>query len=101
MYIELISRGVVKEHESSMSGIIDRRIAGFKAEIAREIGSHIEASGREQRWWASKLDINPSLLSKVMQLKLEEFTVDRLLKYLGAVRPDLLPVLKRKKQSEK
>ena len=84
-----------------MSGVIDRRIEVFKGEIAKELSAYIKSSGREQKWCASKLKIDPSLLSKIMKFKLGEFTVDRLLKYLATVRPEMVPVLKIKKRSEK
>lgn len=84
-----------------MSIVIEKRIADFKVEIAKELISYIEDSGQEQKWCAKRLKLHPSLLSKIVQSKLEEFTVDRLLKYLATVRPDIVPVLKKKKAKRK
>ena len=47
-----------------------------------------------QRVLSEKLQENESLVSKVVHYHIEEFTVDRLLKFLGAIYPNVTIDLK-------
>ena len=73
----------------------------FKREICGHFAVYLKDSGKDQIHFAKKLKIEPSLMSKVIRQKLEGFTLDRLLKYLKVIRPDLIPALKKTSKAKK
>lgn len=87
--------------EKKSSGRKLNSIETFKEEIAERYCSYLKTSGKDQVWLAKKIKLNASLLSKILRKNLEEFTIDRLLRHLRPMYPDLVPVLKKAKKLNK
>lgn len=64
------------------------KIERLKYEICQSILKKFELSKMSQKEFAIFLSIDEALVSKLLKGKIESFTIDRLLKYLGVVQPD-------------
>ena len=71
------------------------RVETFKYEICKQFVIYLRESGKSQAELARKLKLNKSLVSKIVHFHFEEFTVDRLLRYLEMISPELKPALKK------
>ncbi len=77
------------------------KVDSFKVEICRLFANYLEEHQMEQRVLAKKLKLNTALMCRIVQGQYEGFTIDRLLRILGPLRPDLIPVLKKSSKAIK
>jgi hypothetical protein len=77
------------------------KVDGFKVEICRHFIKYLSENQMEQQALAKKLKLNPALMSKIVRFQFQEFTIDRLLRLLGPIRPDLIPILKKSSKAIK
>lgn len=64
------------------------KVERLKYEICQSILKKFEISKMSQKEFAIFLSIDEALVSKLLKNKIENFTIDRLLKYLEIVQPD-------------
>lgn len=77
------------------------RVDIFKGEICDHFLKYIDKNNLTQLALAKKLKLNTALMSKIMRHQFDEFSIDRLLKLLEKIRPDLTPTLKKTRPKSK
>lgn len=77
------------------------KIDRFKVEICGLFVRYLSENKMEQQVLAKKLQLNTALMSKIVRFKFQEFTIDRLLRLLEPIRPDIVPVLKKSSKAIK
>ena len=81
---ERLSKGPSSKILPKNATAIDRA----KYAICREIVSYKNQNNMTQRGLAEKIGEHESLISKVVHYNIDEFTIDRLMKFLGAIYPN-------------
>ncbi len=80
---------------------IDNQINVLKEQICGYFVGYLESTKATQRNLAKKMKLNGALLSKIVRNQHQEFTLDRLLRLLNVIRPDIVPVLKKSSKAIK
>lgn len=80
---------------------IDIQINVLKEQICEYFVDYLESQGITQQQLAKKMKLNGALLSKIVRLQHQEFTLDRMIRLLNFVRPDLVLVLKKSSKAIK
>ena len=81
---ERLSRGPASKVLSKDASQVDKA----KYAICQEIVIYKNKKKLTQRQLAEKIGENESLISKVVHYNIEEFTIDRLMKFLNAIYPN-------------
>jgi predicted XRE-type DNA-binding protein len=81
---ERLSKGPASKVLPKDASTIDRT----KYAICREIVIYKNKKNMTQRELAEKIGENESLISKVVHYNIEEFTIDRLMKFLSEIYPN-------------
>jgi predicted XRE-type DNA-binding protein len=61
----------------------------IKFELCKSFVIYKQENDLNQRELAQKLEIDPALMSKVLHYHIEEFTIDRLVRYLDILHKDV------------
>ena len=80
---ERLSRGIAARPLPKNADIVERT----KHALCEEFVKYLNAGSMKQKELAEKLGIAESLISKIIHYHYEEFTVDRLMKYLSVIYP--------------
>lgn len=82
---ERLSKGRAAKPLPAKAGPVERLKHGLCAEFVK----YKNRKGLTQKQLAKKLDIDEALVSKIVNYAYDEFTVDRLVKYLSALYPNI------------
>jgi predicted XRE-type DNA-binding protein len=80
-----LSKGIASRMLPDNASLVDK----IKFSICREILKYKMKNELTQRQLAEQLGENESLISKVVHYHIDRFTIDRLLKYLNVIYPDV------------
>lgn len=81
---EKLSKGPAAQLLSSDATPVDK----IKHDICREFVVYKNSSKITQKALAEKIGIDESLMSKILHYNIDEFTIDRLVKFLTTLRPN-------------
>jgi len=76
-------------------------VEAFKREICAYFGRYLKSSKTSQAELGRKLDLHKGIISKIVNIQTEDYTLDRLLKYLRVIHPELVPTLKKSSKAKK
>lgn len=77
------------------------RVDCLKVEICGYFVDYLEKKGMEQQVLAKKLKLNGALLSKIVRYQYQEFSLERLIRILNQIRPEIVLVLKKTSGAKK
>ena len=83
--IEKISKDLSKGPASATLSPDASDLEKLKYEICKAFVKYKQRHRLSQRELAEELEANESVVSKIVHYKIEQFTVDRLMKYLDAI----------------
>ncbi len=82
---DILSKSIGSRPLDKNASTVDK----IKHNICNEFVVYINARKITQKDLASKLDIDEALVSKILHYHFDEFTIDRLIKYLSVLYPKL------------
>ncbi len=77
------------------------QVEAFKKEVCGYFGRYLKASKTSQADLGRRLDLHKGIISKIVNIHTKDFTLDRLLKYLRVIHPELVPSLKKSSKVKK
>lgn len=80
---------------------IDNQINLLKLQICGCFNRYLKKNNLQQKTLARRMKLNRALLSKIVSGQYEEFTLDRLQKFLNKIEPDMVLVLKKISKAKK
>jgi predicted XRE-type DNA-binding protein len=82
---DLLSKGPASKPLPKNAGPVDKT----KHQICREFVVYINTKKMTQKALAEKIGIDVALMSKILHYNVEEFTIDRLMKFLNMLYPHI------------
>ena len=81
---DLLSKGPASKPLSKKATPVDK----IKYQICKEFVVYKNSHKITQKTMAEKIGTDEALMSKILHYNIEEFTIDRLVKFLSILRPD-------------